>query len=566
MKKFVLAKIFLFISCFAFAQNTKDAAIEEISIEPVKKTVSLVGLNFYRDKNIEVLNKLPQIEVSGKYFQIKLDSSIVRAALIDSYFSDDEIRKEKEFIKLFNQNKIGQQIVSNWFNLQPDSSFNLEVLQNRASVKITKDELLKAAESKKNRLKLMEMGIQFVNQSYVLVFDYENTRTMEEYYREIGTDKKYQYLNGYISTVNCHLLKFDFNRSVASTFLKELWINPSDTNKLEKTLRFANAEFPFVFVKSYTYEISSVQHNPGHPFAPKVQKSENVLLRELTELAMENVLSDFNSAFEPFKLRLMIKEANPVSAKIGKRGGLKFDQSYFVFENRLKKNGNIKQKKIGVVKSNRIIDNRNDSVPQITNSAFYQIAGGPIYRGMYLKKRNDLGLNVSLGKSFSGLESYNARVEYYFSKMFTDAIVPGKTVKGSTSFKLYLSAAYHQKLYNIDDHIWNNTFVRGSVGVSKDFYPVRFLHWGPYLGYGLESVTREGTPNVVSSNFAEIGLRAGVNVRYNIQLIASYNYYKFFKSVEMDANKDVVNPDFDYNGIYPDRDKNGISLGIRFML
>jgi hypothetical protein len=262
----------------------------------------------------------------------------------------------------------------------------------------------------------------------------------------------------------------------------------------------------------------------------------------------------------------MIRNSDPITAKIGTKSGLKFDQSYFVYENRLKRNGKIKQKKVGVVKSNKIIDNQTDSIPQTDNSAFYQIAGGPVHRGMYLKKRNDLGLNVFLGTSISGLESYDARFEYYLSKLFTDAIKPGKFAKGSTSIKLYLSAGYHQKLYNIENHIWNNTFVRGSIGISKDFYPLRFLHWGPYLGYGLETVTREGTPNLVSTNFAELGIRLGINITYNLQFIASYNFYQFFNSVEMDENKDVVNPEFDYNGIYPDRVNKGLSLGFRIML
>lgn len=530
-----------------------------------QKSIALIGLNFGIEKNIEILNNIKDVNIRNPYFRLPIDSVILSAHGQGHRNYSREKRKEKVFNDLFNKNRIGQQILSYWFNLQNETSLNTDKLNERNSADFSIADYLEVASSGKERYKLNEMGLTPVNQTYIMVLDFENTKTMKEYYREIGTKKKFQYLNGYISDVNCYLFKFDFNASVASEFFNDFRINAGVSNKTSNNKKFDDAGFPFIYVKSYNQKISSVQHIEGHPLAPRSQKSNNQLLQNLTELALENVLTDLETKKIPYRLRLAVAGADPVSANIGLTDGLKFDQSFTVIENRVGKKGKIKKKKAGIVKCNKLIDAGYDSIPQYVHSAFYQISGSEINKGMYLQKRNDVGLNIVLGKSVSGMESYNARLEYYLSKTFTDAVATGKTIKGATSIKVYLASAYHQKLYNINDHIWNNTFVRGSIGISKDFYPFRFLHWGPFLGYGLETVTREGTPNVVSSSFAEFGLRLGLNIIHNAQFILSYNFYKFFKSVEMDENRDVVNSNFNYDGVYNDRDKMGISVGIRYM-
>lgn len=570
MKFLLLVFVVFFLPHFISAQNknlTNQNSKSTISAKFNRNSFSIVGIDFGENLNTEITNKIKNLKVPEKFINISLNNHVIQSNIQRTNLSaGNNSLDEQDLIRLLNENQIGQQILSNWFNRQSDSSFNLEVLKKRELVEANENDILKAAASRKGKSKLMEMGLKMINQSYVLVFDFQNIRTMEEYYNQTGVDKNNRILNGYIASFNTHLLKFDFNSSVASVFLQNFWISENELNKSEKIAAFENSEFPFISLKTYQYEITSTQHSVGLPLAPDKQKSTNELLENLVQLALDNVMKDIEKQDEPFKLKTMIKEVKPISAKIGKKGGLKFDQRYFVYENRIRKNGTIRPKRIGVVKSKKIIDNRKDSLVQTQNSAFYQIAGGPIYNGMYLKKRNDLGLNLFLGKASSGLPGITGRMEYYFSKMFDDMISPGKMASGSTSFKIYLSSGYNQNLYRIDEHILNHTFVRGSLGVSKDFYPLRFLHWGPYLGYGLESTTWEGSKNMVSSNFAEMGLRFGINLTYNIQMIASCNYYHFFNSILLDEKKDVINDNFDYKGTFKNRSNKGISLGIRIML
>ncbi len=572
----IFMRIILFVllifaaSLFTSAQNknlTTQNKKSDNSLKLNQNAISIIGLNFGDQLNKEVINNLTKLKIPDKFIDISLNENIIQSNIPRTKILDtNNILDDQELIHLLNENKIGQQVLSNWFNRQIDSSFNLEILEKRASIKTNEQDFLKAAASKKCKLKLMEMGLRMVNQSYLLLFDFQDVKTMEAYYNQTGVDEENRIMNGYIADFNSYLIKLDFNSSVASVFFNDFWVTENDLNKHEKIEAFKNTEFPFIVIKTFNNKITSTQHNKGQLLAQEKQKTTDELLDDFAHLALNKVFADIEKQNEPFKLKTMIREVKPISAKIGKKGGLKFDQRYFVYENHIHKNGTIYPKRIGVVKSKKIIDNRQNSLIQTQNSAFYQIAGGAIHNGMFLEERKDLGLNLFIENTFSGLPGINGRVEYYFSRMFDDVISPGKTATGSTSFKIYLSGGYNQKLYRIDEHILNHTFVRGSFGVSKDFYPLRFLHWGPYLGYGLESITREGTKNIVSSNFTEMGLRLGINLIYNIQLIASYNYYHFFNSILLDENKDVVNENFNYFGTYKDRSSSGFSLGLRIML
>lgn len=213
----------------------------------------------------------------------------------------------------------------------------------------------------------------------------------------------------------------------------------------------------------------------------------------------------------------------------------------------------------------KVVDNRNVTTGQTQPSAFYQIAGGKVDNyGMFLEQHNDVGLNVFLGSTVGGLPGFTGRAEYYISKVLGEAAT-GKSAKGLTSIKLYVEGGYGADSYAVDDYVEDFTFLRVSGGLAKDFYPLNFLHWGPFMGYGIESTTWEGSENNISTDFIEMGARVGLNVAHNIQLLGSANYYMMLTSQVLDSNKEVINADFDYKSVFEDRFGLGISLGLRIM-
>lgn len=567
----LLPIIFLLISFLSFSQNVEESGKKSkdfVSSEYDRNALTFIGIDYGEKHSTEVVSRFVKQKVPDKFYDNTIKNNIIRADLKrDSLFgvvikiSDDKLKK------WLNDNKVGQQVLSVWFNRQSDGRFNVDVLKRRGMFNANDNDFIVASASKRGESTLMDMGMQLVNQSYVVAFDFYDIQTMDEYYEKEETAADKRVSNGYKSALNSYVFKLDFNDSVAAVFFQNYWITENDPDKQAKVQAFENATFPFVAVSSHHTTLSSTQTNPGQPSAPKVQKSAAELIDRMAESAVETIMNAMERKNEDFRVKAMVSGVRPISAKIGKKEGLKFDQQYYVLENREKSNGDIISKRIAVVKSMTVSDNRKVSTGQTKPSAFYQIAGRKVDNyGMFLEQRNDVGLNVFLGSTTGGLSGFTVRAEYYISKVFGEFVKDGKSGKGLTSWKIYGEGAFGGDTYDIGGFVDDFNFSRFSFGAAKDFYPFRSIHWGPFIGYGVESGDWKDNPDdeSTSAEFFETGVRMGLNLRYNVQLMTSITSYSIFNAEVLDAEKETV-VDFKYKDIFEDRTGVGVSIGLRIM-
>ncbi len=559
----------LAISYFSFSQNVLETGKKVknyVSPEYNRNSITLVGLDFDENLSKEVYSKFSKLEVPDKFYDNPLQNRIISPGASRSSVSNSFNQlNEEQIANWLNKNKIGQQILSKWFNRQPDGSFNVEVLKERGLFNANDNDYIIASASKRGESSLMDMGLGLVNQTYAVVFDYNNILTMNQYYDKNEVEKEKRVMNGYRANLKSFLYKLNFNDSVAAVFFQNYWIGEDTNDKEERIKAFENAEFPFVFVSKQNNDITGTQYNEGQSLAPKKQKSTEELLETLVQTGLENTITDIENQNQEFRVKAMVSDISPISAKIGKKEGLKFDQRYFVFENQQRNNGTIFSRRIGVVKSMKVADNRNVTTGETQPSEFYQIAGGKVDNyGMFLEQHNDIGINLFLGATIGGLQGFTGRAEYYISKALGGS---GTSGKGLTSFKIYIEGAYGENTYEISSLDYDFTFTRGSIGLSKDFYPVSFLHWGPFIGYGIESATLKDDPDSgkVATDFIEMGARIGINILYNVQLIGSANYYVMITSELRDENNEVIDDEFDYKDYFEGRMGPGVSLGLRIM-
>ncbi len=564
--------LFVLITPFIlFSQDVQESAKKAknyVSSEYDRNAATFIGIDFNENNSADLYAKFPEIKVPDKYYDNTVSSQVLKPGVSRESVSNQYTGLyEAEVAKWLTENKIGQQILSIWFNRQPDGSFNVDVLKERGLFNANDNDFIVASASKRGQSSLMDMGLQLVNQSYVLAFDFKDIISMTEYYNKNEVAKEKQIMNGFKSTANSYLFKLDFNDSIAAVFFQDYWIGENDSEKEAKKTAFENADFPFVFVSKQHNDISATQYNEGQPLAPKVQKTNAELFEQMSQMALDAALNDVEKQNQDFRVKAMVSEVHPISAKIGKKEGLKFDQRYFVFENRERNNGDVYSKRVAVVKSMKVIDNRKVTTGQTQPSTFYQIAGGKVDNyGMFLEQHNDVGLNIFLGSTFTGLTGYTGRAEYYISKAFGGMVGSGSG-KGATSWKIYAEGGYDlKKDYEIVNAITDDfTFLRVSFGLGKDFYPASFLHWGPFLGYGIETISWESSDTEsVSSDFIEAGVRIGINLAHNIQLIGSATYYSLLTS-EVEDTDTGEKLDFEYKDYFEDRMGLGFSAGIRFM-
>jgi hypothetical protein len=369
-------------------------------------------------------------------------------------------------------------------------------------------------------------------------------------------------MNGFQSELQTFLIKFDFNELVAADFFQNYWTTADDPAREAKAAAFEKAGFPFKFLKRQYTTAAGTQFNPGQVLAPKVQKTDAELMDNMVKKSIESILTTVENQDQNFRVKAMVSDVKPIRAKIGKKEGLKFDQRYFVMENRTNGRDEVTSKRVAVVKSMKVVDNRKVTSGQTQPSAFYKIAGGKVDNyGMFLQQKNDVGTNLYLGTTSGGLPGFEARLEYYISKAFAGA----NGGKFATAWKIYVGGGYSQEYYDNFLAADDFTFMRASFGVAKDFYPLSFLHWGPFVGYGIELGSWEtGGEDELSTDFIEAGVRIGINLSHNIQLMGSATSYSMLSS-EYIYGETGVKEEFDYDIAFEDRFGLGYNFGIRFM-
>lgn len=512
--------------------------------------------------NDQILDNLKRINLPDTYFHINLDDtelSMINLNKINSTTVSAE--KENELQNWLNTNKAGQDILGQWFNRQPDGSFNSNFLQNSGLI----NESFSENHTKEETATFLSNSP--LNETYLLVFDFSNVQSMNDYYKQNKVSSQNRILRGYMASVKTYIFKFDFNHSVAETFINNYFTTEDDAVAQTRQENFDQSDFPFFFVTAREDEIASVQPRSAPKKAPAEIKSNEELLDAMAQLAVKNITDLIDDGELTLSVKKAVKSTNPVTAAIGNSENVKFDQRFGVYQNQINSNGQVKAKRVSVVKSMKVGNTADAKDGKTDYSEFYKIAGGKVSEnGMYLKKKYDTGINLFAGKTINGLSGNTGRFEYYFSKAMGGAVMPGKKAKGLTSIKLYFEAAQNKKSYLLFDRAEDFTFTRGSIGIEKEYHPLPFMHLGPFIGYGLEYTTWKNSEDLLSSNFAEFGARLGINLRHNIQVIGSATYYHLINTVLMDDNRDVVDPDFDYFSTFSDRADWGYTVGLRIML
>lgn len=535
-----------------------------------RSSMTILMLDFKENHGTLLSNSFSKIQPPEKYFNNNINKNLlnpdfkripVTQGLEFMYFVPDQ-----DVIRSLKNQKAAQNILSIWFNRQPDGSFNTDVLKERGLYNSDDNDFIIASSSKRGTANLMDMGLKLVNQSYIMVFDFFDIMTLEEYYvrKEIPAEKRLS--NGFKAKVRCYLYKLEFGEAVASEFFQKYWISDTDPDKNKKKNDFDNADFSFEVVSNHYTEVEASQSNASNSNSTVKQKSQQELMDELLKSALENISGQIENKNQELRVKAMVMDTRPIASKIGKKEGLGFDQRYFVFENRMRKDGTVYPKRIAVVKSMKVIDNRKITSGESEPSLFYQIAGRKVDKmGMYLEQKNDAGLNLFLGYNYKGLTGADVRLEFYISKFMGDLVGKGKSGKPLTSLKLYIDGAYGTGKYYYESIEPEFTFTRVSLGLNKDFYPLKFLHWGPYLGYGLEFAEWDESEDQVESDFVETGIRVGLNLSYRTQILWSYHYNFLISSKTVDKDKVDPDIDFDYESIFNDRMGQGASIGLRFM-
>lgn len=568
----LLAPTLLIILFFSTLYTSEAQVRQEVSTDYNRNALTLLLMHSSDRYSPTLIRLMDSIKVQPKYFDNTLSFSSMQVQVNRASIANDDAEKQlvppSVVESALHSTRVPHHIIEKWFDRTPDGKFGVSTLASRGVYNATDNDLLVASASKRGSAGLQDMGMGLVDNSYIVVIDFPEILTMNEVYARDSVPADARKMNGFMAKMNTYVYKLDFSEGVAANFFENLWVSEETPDKEQRKSQFDQTMFPIVFVNSFSQPLTALQFNPGEPLAPRVQKTPEQQLATLLETAHNYAMQQLERTNEAFRVRAMIFDVKPIAIKIGRKEGLKFDQRYFVYENREDRRGNVYSKQKGVIRSMSVVNNIGLADGASDPSYFYQIAGGKIDNmGMFAEQRNAAGANLYLGYSAGGLSAGTLRLEMLISPFLYEIAGKEGVAKGMTGVKLYLEGGINVGEYYYSPMATFSDFMqlRASVGASKEFYFIPNIYVDPFVGFGYEMSSPSVDTNArFESYFIEAGARLGLHVKHNIQLVPAVNLAAVVAGTYKESD-DIDPVSFTYSDQFPGRGGAGVSLGVRVM-
>jgi DUF971 family protein len=454
---------------------------------------------------------------------------------------------------------ISREIISMWYNRQSDGTLNQEVIHKRGVFNATDQALISANTTKRGSAALEDFGNRLIDMSYIVVFDISNIRKV--------TPSEKNDSKGWKANITAYAYKIDFNDEIKSELYNN-WIYSDDSEevKTQKRNNYDNMKFPVKKISHFTYSLSSTQSSK---YRLGAQKSYDQLFIELLQEGYNNTIFDLENMLDDLRVKTKIYGRNPLTAKIGRKEGLRTDQRYFVYEyvwnEKLNDSEPVRK---GVIRAGSKISNNYSVTSGKTDpSTFYQIAGGKIEEGMLIEQKNDAGINFTFA---------------YESGEIGGAYIKGATLLGSVtgipSLYLHVAGGLDFQKYDItrNNHNINKTlsFYRFDAGIGKGFHFFRNFELIIEAAYGMEytSIDQDDLDimfkdeytledNSLRTWFIKGGSSLLINVTHKVQLVGFVNYY-----MTNDMNIKDTKTSVKWDEFFKDRSGMSFGGGLRILL
>lgn len=590
MKKQLLIQtiLYLFFATFAYGQSDDAKKVDESKVAESydRSGMTPILLDFTNDRFADYIrNSAQRISIPIKFD----DNSLGVKSISAPYYRDENLSaysnlsafKPQVKQKLLDE-RLNYKLLEFWWGIQADGSYIADNIQERGMYNATDIDVNKADASKVGRAKLGDAGEKLIGNSYILVYEFREIKTMKEIYdaKDAAARKKAKKNetefkpikrseNGFEGEILAYLYRLSYNDTIQAYFFDSFTDeNLIDLEKLYTV--YNNVAEPIKFVSTTSASIEGTQKN-NNP----LQKTKQQLFDKFVADGISSVISSFGRNLEQFRVKTPVVSERPIKAKIGKKEGLTPDKRFFVWEYYENSKGETKTRKKAVVRSKKVHDNTNDALGYTGTTNFFQVSGGKVRNGMILQEKVDLGIGVGMGVfNYAGSSAFLMRGELNLSQLM------GAFVNTSlTSFRAYAEMSFqkHDTMTHVQErNEYKFTYMRG--GLSKDFYFARRFHIGLLAGVGLEQATWKDTDDTedvdnsghYSTFLSSMGAKIGVNLFGSMELVLTATQNTTFGDIlEYNSEGELSNTHIDINwndtGFFPDRHGLGVDVALRIL-
>lgn len=404
--------------------------------------------------------------------------------------SSDEFKLIEQAVQ---QQKIANKILSNIL-LDENGKINFDkTIFKRGEYNATDKDAIQAAASNKGKSKIFNDAITNVLNNIYLVVNQTGAITN-------STSKD---VTTYSVPFKSYLLQVDLS-SLLSTF--EFYDKfPTDKN-ITKELNDYKFSIKLLSVSTGSGSTTDQDIELNGLKLVKKPKTEQQIYVDLATSTVDQGIIDHANNYEALKVKTPVISTGPITAKIGKKEGLRIDDRFEVFENRMsEKTGEKSATRMGYVRVGKVGENESVADGNSEVSKFYKAPARRVDKNMILKEIPETGIQVGAEIAF-GQSSYLAPTSRGLVVRTKDVVMP---------------------LLNIDyvTHLIKGNRVGVSLAIKdgssialaevKQVIQLNRLTFTPGVGYlyYLESEGEE--PGGLSASF-KLGIELGKNFQINL--------------------------------------------------
>src|SRR3989339_695621 len=194
MKKIYVFLFSLLFCGFTFAQdNAGGGKSKVVSSDYSRNAITVVLLNFDQDKYGEDLKKaMESLKIEDKfdnnqfgvnYIKANVDMRSGNCATTGILAAKQDTNRANKIKEIIASQKFGHSIVGKWYNMNDKGVVDLETIFKRGMYNATDADHKAASDGKRGvDADLKDAGYSLINNSYVIVLDFGNILTMDEFY------------------------------------------------------------------------------------------------------------------------------------------------------------------------------------------------------------------------------------------------------------------------------------------------------------------------------------------------------------------------------------------------
>ena len=306
--------------------------------------------------------------------------------LLKAGFSKDLPPTAKQLAKLkvdqiIKDQNVAKKMIAMWFNRSLDGKFDMSLIQERGFYNASELEASVAEGQARGLASLGDAGVELIRNTFVTftaldfyenepfvrairdeAINQINSSEMEGFAKELAikaAEKVYEKTKeGYSLWSATWLYQLNWNDSIAAVFYNDLWADP---------IGFDNSNI-------FSLEFVNVQYNQSLvTFKIGEKRTKEELIDIVLVRNVDNAFAKLQKKNEIFKPMVPVLTANPITAKIGMKEGLKGGEKFNVLEMTLNsETGLTEYKQIGTVKADKksIWDNRYNAGGKNENEKF----------------------------------------------------------------------------------------------------------------------------------------------------------------------------------------------------